>query len=152
MHDINKPMGIPELNLQPPITGTVKLSEDMQQSLSMLCAMGVTQRTLLRASESGVLLTGEPLIKDIVIITGAIPPGGSYSLAQGSDIPCSSVMIMGHPYNGDKVWVRPYAPCDDTHKWPLDDKETVGFSVDNLNRLYFLFDEDGEKAIIAYTR
>lgn len=152
MPDINKPMGFPGLNLQPPITGKVKLSPDMQQTLALLCALGETQRVTLKASETGILLVGEPVIKDIVFVTGAIPGGGSYSLAQGPNIPCSSVMIMGHPYNGDKVWVRPYAACDDTHKWPLDAKEVVGFSVDNLNRLYFLFDQDGEHAIITYTR
>ena len=152
MLDINKPMDIPEFNLQPPITGKVRLSADMQQTLALLCAMGSSKRIALKASETGLLLVGEPVIKDVVFVTGAIPDGGSYSLAQGSDIPCSSVIIMGHPYNGDKVWVRPYAACDDTHKWPLDAKEFVSYSVNNLNLLYFLFDQDGEKVIIAYTR
>jgi len=152
MPDINKPMDIPELNLQPPITGKVKLSPDMQQTLALLCGMGVTQRTLLRASESGVLLTGEPLIKDVVVLTGAIVAPETDSLAQGDDIPCSSVLIMAWPTNTDTIWVRPYAKPALNHGWPLDKKEVVGFSVDNLNRLHFLFDTDDERVIILYTR
>jgi len=148
MPDINKPMDIPELNLQPPITGKVRLSEDMQQSLALLCAMVNGKRVLLKASESGLLSLGEPAIKDIVIVTSAAGTG----LGQGSDIPCSSVIIMAHPDNDDRTWVRPYAPCDDTHKWPLQKWDMVKFAVDNLNRLYFLCDTPEEKVIIAYTR
>ncbi|GAH58832.1 unnamed protein product [marine sediment metagenome] len=69
MPDINKPMDIPELNLQPPISGKVRLSEDMQQTLALLCTYVNNKRVTLKASESGVLLVGEPVIKDIVILT-----------------------------------------------------------------------------------
>jgi len=152
MPDINKPMDVPELNLQPPITGKVKLSPDMMQTLATLCAVGNAQRVLLQASESGVLLVGEPVIKDIVILTGAIPAEESLSIAQGSDIPCSMAMVMAHPDNTDTCWVRPYNLPDDTHKWPMQKWDIVKFAVDNLNRLHFLFDTDGEKVIIAYMR
>lgn len=148
MPDINSPMGVPELNLQPPITGKVKLSPDMQQTLALLCAMGNSQRVMLRASEQGMLLVGEPLIKDIVIIH----TDGGTGLAQGSDVPCSQAMIMGHPDNNGMAWVRPYNACDELHKWPLDAKEVVRFNVANLNQLYFQCDVGGEKVIVAYTR
>lgn len=148
MPDINNPMGIPELNLQPPITGKVRLSEDMQQTLALLCAMGNSERITLRASAEGILLVGEPVIEDIVILQGA----GSPSVKIGSDIPCSMTMVMSHPDNTDTAWVRPYAACDDTHKWPLQKWDIVKFAVDNLNRLHFLFDTAAEQVIIAYTR
>lgn len=148
MPDINKPMDVPELNLQPPITGKMRLSPDMQQTLSLLCAMGQSQRIMLKASESGILLVGEPVIKDIVIVTSAAGTG----LGQGGDIPCSMIMVMAHPDNIDKTWVRPYKVCDATHKWPLDSSDVVKFAVDNVNRLYFLCDTPEEKVIIAYTR
>ena len=148
MPDINKPMDVPELNLQPPITGKVRLSEDMQQTLALLCAMGSSKRVMLRASESGVLLVGEPAIKDIVIIASAAITG----IGQGSDIACSSVMIMAHPDNTDKTWVRPYVAPTETHGWPLDAKAVVSFTVDNVNRIHFLCDTAEEKIIIAYTR
>jgi len=148
MPDINKPMDVPELNLQPPITGKVRLSEDMQQTLALLCAMGSSKRIVLRASESGMLLVGEPVIKDIVIVTSAAGTG----LAQGGDIVCSQAMVMAHPDNTDKTWVRPYKACDDTHKWPMQAWDVVKFAVDNVNRLYFLCDTPEEKVIIVYTR
>lgn len=148
MGSINKPMDIPELNLQPPITGKVKLSEDMQQTLALLCAYHNNKRVILQASDSGVLQIGEPVIKDIIIVTSATITG----LAQGGDIPCSMAMVMAHPDNTDKTWVRPYQTCDATHKWPLQKWDMVKFAVDNLNRLYFLCDTAEEKIIIAYTR
>lgn len=148
MPDINKPMDIPELNLQPPITGKVKLSPDMQQTLAMLCAVGNSQRTLLQASESGILHTGQPTIKDIVIVHTNSDTGKGH----GDNITCSQVMIMGHPDNTGNAWVRPYKECDELHKWPLGAKEVVGFSVTNLKQLYFQCDVGGEKIIIAYTR
>lgn len=152
MPDINKPMDIPELNLQPPITGKVKLSPDMQQTLALLCAMGNSERIMLRASVEGVLLTGEPVINDVVVLTGAVVAPETDSLAQGDNIPCSQAMIMAHPENTDTVWVRPYAKPEDTHKWPLESGDVVKFAVDNLNRLHFLFDTDAERVTIAYTR
>jgi len=148
MTKINKPMDIPELNLHPPITGKVNLSDDMQQTLSLLCAAGDGKRVLLRVSESGVLFTGEPAIKEIVHVTGS----GSPSVAQGGDIACSSVMIIGHPDNTDTAWVRPYAAVASGYGWPLQKWDMVRFVVPNLNRLHFLFDTSAEKVIIAYTR
>lgn len=148
MPDINKPMDIPELNLQPPITGKVRLSEDMQQTLALLCAYANNKRVTLTATESGVLLTAEPNIKDIVIIHTHATTGK----ATGDNITCSQVMIMGHPDNNGNAWVRPYSPCHELHKWPLGVKEVVSFSVDNLNQLHFQCDVGGEKVIVAYTR
>lgn len=152
MHDINKPLDVPELNLQPPITGKVKLSKDMQQTLALLCALGNTQRIMLRASESGVLLVGEPVIKGIVILTGHTPVGEEPSAAQGGNVPCSMAMVMGHPDNTDTLWVRPYNAPDATHKWPIDNGDVIKLAVDNLNRLHFVFDTDAEQVIIAYAR
>jgi len=148
MPDINKPMDVPELNLQPPITGKVKLSPDMQQTLALLCAMGNSKRIMLQASAEGVLLVGEPVVKDIIIVTSAAVTG----LGQGDNVSCSQTMIMAHPDNTNKTWVRPYKACDDTHKWPLQAWDVVKFAVDNVNRLYFLCDTPEEKIIIAYAR
>jgi len=148
MPAINKPMDVPELNLQPPITGKVRLSEDMQQTLALLCAMDNGKRVMLRASELGVLQTGEPAIKDIVIVASAAGTG----IGQGIDMACSSAMIMAHPDNDDKTWVRPYAAVDATHGWPLDAKGVVMFGVNNVNQIHFLCDTPEQKVIIAYTK
>ncbi|GAI78553.1 unnamed protein product, partial [marine sediment metagenome] len=63
MPDINKPMHVPELNLQPPITGKVRLSDDMQQTLALLTTYVNNKRILLPTSQSGVLFVSEPAIK-----------------------------------------------------------------------------------------
>jgi len=148
MTDINKPMDIPGLNLRPPIEGKVRLSADMQQTLALLCAMGIGKRVPLRASESGVLLVGEPAIGDVIVVASAAVTG----IGQGGNIPCSSVMIMAHPLNTSSTSVRPYIAVDATHGWPLDAKDVVSFAVDNLNRIHFLCTVPEESVIIAYTR
>jgi len=152
MHDINKPMGLPELNLQPPITGKVRLSEDMQQTLALLCAQGGSQRTLLRASESGVLQTINPRIKDLWGATST----GAASTKQGSDIKCNEVMILGHPDNDTTIWVRPYSvyvPLGDNANiaWPVIANGVVSFTVSNLNQIWFYFVGATDKVIVAYT-
>lgn len=148
MPDINKPMDVPELNLQPPITSKVRLSEDMQQTLALLCAMGISKRVLLRCSESGILLVTEPVIDDVIVVASAAGTGKG----RGGDIPCSSAMIMAHPLNTSSTLVRPYKEVDGTHGWPLDAKDVVSFAVDNLNRIYFLCAVPEEGVVIAYTR
>lgn len=148
MGEIHKPLGVPELELQPPITGRVRLSEDMQQTLALLCAMGNSKRILLRASESGGLLIDDPVIKDIIIEESAAGTG----LGQGSDIVCSQVMVMAHPDNTNISWVRPYKAVDGIHGWPLDSYDVIKFTVNNVNQIHFLCLTAGGKLIIAYAR
>lgn len=148
MPDINKPMDIPELNLQPPITGKVRLSDDMQQTLALLATYTDNKRILLPTSQSGVLNVGEPTIKDVVILASVAGTG----VGHGPDIACSMVMIMAHPDNTDRTWVRPYAACADSYKWPLEANDVIKFAVNNLNQIYFLCDTPEEEIIIAYTR
>ena len=145
---INKAMDISELNLQPPIKGAIRLSDDMQQTLALLAAMGADRRRPLRCSESGVLNVTDPRIKDIKHYTGS----GANDEQTGNDKPCSSVMVMGHPDNTGLVWVRPNTTATVNNAWPLAAKEVVGFTLDNLSQLNMLIVVDGEKVIAAYTR
>lgn len=151
MPDINNPMGVPELNLQPPITSKVRLSEDMQQTLALSCAMGDSKRIMLRASESGALRTITPRIKDICGVTST----GAESHVQGKNISCSEVMIMGHPDNDVKVWVRPFAQYkltapNENIAWPVSADGVIGFVVTNISQLWFYFEGATDKVIIAY--
>jgi len=148
MPDINKPMDIPELNLQPPISGKVKLSEDMQQTLALLCAYVNNKRVTLKASETGMLLVAEPLIQDVVFVQSAAGTG----LGQGDNLPCSSVIVMAHPNNSGRAWVRPYKVSDATHGWPLDAGDVVSFSVNNVNQIYLYTETPEQRIIVAYTR
>jgi len=148
MPDIHKALRIPELNLRPPITGKIRLSEDMQQTLALLTAHGNNQRVLLKATEKGVLHTVAPQIKDVVVVTANTTP---YAW-QGGDILCTEIVVMADLDNADRVWVRPNSAASDANGWPLDKGEPFGFTLSNLNQLHVTIETSGEKAIIAYTR
>ena len=148
MPDINKPMGVPELNLQPPITGKLKLSEDMQQTLAVLSAMGVSQRVLLKASEIGVLNTTSRQIKDIVVYTAT---GGTKEF-HGDNIPCTEIVAIAGLSNGDRAWIRPYEVASSANGWPLDKGEVFGFTISNLNQLYVTIQTADDIVVVAYTR
>ena len=147
MPDINKPMGISGLNLKPPIDGKIRLSEDMQQTLALLTAYGVNERKLVRASESGVLNVASARIKDVLHYTGS----GANDTQHGDNMPCTEVIVIAHPDNTGKVWARTDKVATINNAVPLDKKDRVGFSVNNLSELQMLFVVDGEKAIVMYS-
>lgn len=148
MFNILKNMACKFLNLKPPIAKSVRLSDDMQQVFALLCAYGIDERKVLRASESGILNVIDPRIKDIEHFTGV----GASDTQSGTDIECSGCLVMGHPDNGDKVWVRPGGTATVNNAWPLDAGDAIPLSLDNLKQLSMLFVADGEKIIVAYTR
>jgi len=148
MGSINKPMDVPELNLEPPIIGKLRLSEDMQQTLALLTAYGDNKRIVLRASESGVLSVASARIADIVHYTGV----GASDEQAGGDVPCTEVMVMGHPDNTGVIWVRPDKTATADNAWPLAANAAVGFTLDNLKQLNMLIVVAGEKVIVGYTR
>jgi len=148
MSKINKSMRIPELNLRPPISAAVSLSEDMQQTLALLTMYSDNRRVLVRGSKSGVLSTASPHIADILHFTGI----GANDTQSGDDIPCTEIMVMGHPDNTGKIWVRSGVTATVNNGWPLDANDVVDFTLDNLNQLKMLIVLDGDKVIVAYTR
>lgn len=147
MSDINKPMSIPELNLKPPIDGKIRLSEDMQQVLSLLSAYNKGKRVLLKASESGVFNVTSARIKDTVHFTGV----GANDTQTGDNVSCSEVLVMAHPDNTGIVWIRPDKTATVDNAWPLAAWDVKKFSIDNLSELNMLFVTDGDKAIVSYT-
>lgn len=148
MGEIHKPMRVPELNLQPTITGRVRLSEDMQQTFALLAAYCENQRVIIKASETGYLQTAGPLIKDIIVIKNVAEP---YAW-EGSNVSCTVVAVIAGLDNTGKVWVRPYKTADATNAWPLNKGEPFGFSISNLNQLHVTVEKSNELAIVAYTR
>jgi len=148
MGNINKPMDIPELNIEPPISGKLRLSEDMQQTLALLTGYSDNKRVVLRASESGILYVAEPRIADIVHYTGV----GANDTQTGGDIPCTEAIVTGHPDNTGKIWVRPDKTATVNNAWPLEAGDVVTFTLDNLKQLNMLFVVASEKVIVGYTR
>lgn len=145
---INKSMNVSELNIQPPLEGKIRLSDDMQQTLALLTAMGSDRRRPLRCSESGVLNVTDPRIKDIKHYTQA----DTVYEYTGGNLPCTGCLVMGHPDNAGIVWVRPNTTATVNNSWPLAVGEVMGFTLDNLEQLNMLFVEDGDILIVAYTR
>ncbi len=147
MTHIGTPMKIPELDLLPEQEGGIQLSKDMQQVLSLLTAFWKNKRVVLKASPSGVLFSSSPPLEDIYHVTGV----GANDTYQGENIPCSEVMVMGHPDNTGIIWARSRVIATVNNAWPLAAKEVMGFTITNLNLLHLLLVVAGEKAIIAYT-
>jgi len=143
---IGTPLKLPELNLQPEQEGSIELSEDMQQVLSLLTGFSKNRRIVLQSSPVGALRTTSARIIDIKHFTGS----GANDAQQGHNVPCSEVMCMGHPDNTGKVWVRSLSTAQVTDSWPLGAGEVVNLSVDNLRDLQMLIVEDGEKLIVSY--
>lgn len=147
MSVIGNPMDIPELDLRPEPTGGIQLTDDMQQALALLVGYWKNKRVLLKATPSGVLFVTSPQIKDIFHVTAT---SGSF-VYQGENIECSEVLIMGHPDNTGRVWVKPNATATTANAWPLAAGDVVGLGITNLNMLNLLIVTNTEKAIIAYT-
>ena len=146
MSDIKKSMDVAELNIQPPLSGKTRLSDDMQQTLALMTALGADRRRPLRCSESGVLNVASPRIKDVVHYTGS----GANDTQTGGNVPCTEVMVIGHPDNNSNVWVRPNTTATVNNAWPLAANGVVSFTLDNLSQLNMLIVGDGEKVIVAY--
>lgn len=147
MPNVNKPMRIPELNLQPPITSKVRLSEDMQQTLALLVGYVNSRRVLLQATETGVLITASPQIKGIIVFTSS----GAKHTWNGGDIPCTEIAVLAGLDNTGRVYMNPYSGASAGSGWPLDKGESFGFTISNLNHLYLYVPTDPDIAIIAYT-
>lgn len=148
MAKISKSMDVPELGLAPPLTGAIRLSEDMQQTLALLTGYDDTKRVLLKASESGVLAVASRRIADVVHFTGS----GANDEQIGDNLDCTDVMVIGHPSNTGLVWVRPDITATVNNAWPLAANGAVGFTIDNLKQLNMLIVISGDKVIVGYTR
>lgn len=147
MPAIGTPIAVPELNLMPEQQGGVQLTDDMQQTLALLTAFFLNKRVVLKASATGMLYVTSPPMKDVLHVTAT---GAAYTY-QGDAIPCSECLVMGHPDNTGRVWVKPNATATVNNAIPLDKGDTVLVSITNLNQLNLLIATNGEKAIIVYS-
>jgi len=145
---VRKSMQIPELGLKPPIEGAMRLSEDMQQTLALLCGYAVNKRVLLATTDFGVLHTTGPRFADVKHITGS----GANDHPDMPDIACSEIMVMGHPDNTGLVWVRPGDAATVNNAVPIAANNAMVFSTHNVRNLSVLVVVDGETAILAIAR
>lgn len=148
MAKIRKVMDVPGLDLQPPITQQIRLSEDMQQTLALLAGYSDNKRVILKASENGTLNTVSPQIQEVVVITATDDDHDWV----GGDVPCTEVIVMADLDNSERVWARPYSAASSANGWPLDQGDSFCMAVSNLNQVHVNIEKDTQKAIIAYTR
>ncbi len=85
-------------------------------------------------------------IQEVLHFTGS----GANDEQQGSSVICNELLVMGHPDNADKVWVRTDDVATTSNAWPLAAGEVLSFNVDNLSELQMLIVVSGEKLIVAY--
>lgn len=147
MAKIRVSMMVNELSLKPPIDGMVTLSDDMQQTLALLCAIGVTGRKVLKASESGMLFTASPRVKDVWNETGS----GANDDLVGDNIACTECLVMAHPDNAGRLWVKPYKVAAADDGVPLDASDAVNLTVDNLNQVNIRVVVSGDKIVVLYS-
>jgi hypothetical protein len=147
MQRIGTPLKCPDLNLQPEETKGIQLSADMQQVLSLLTAYWKNKRILVKASPTGAMFSSSPEAENCYHVT-ATSDNFAYT---GDNIPCTEVLVMGHPNNAGLVWVHPKSAAGTTKSWPLAKTDAVGITLTNLNMLHLLIASDTEKAIIMYT-
>ncbi len=145
MARIGTPLKCPELHLSPEKGGGIELSDNMQQSLSLLTGFSKNRRIILQASPVGSLRTTSPRIQDIKHIEGS----GVNAQVQGSDMPCSEIMCMGEPSNTGTIWVRTLKTATTTNAWPLAAGEVVNLSADNYRDVRALVVDHADVLICA---
>lgn len=148
MPQIEIPFPFGDLPLKPELTGKIKVSDDVTQTLATLLGWDGSSRKLLRSALSGVLQVTSPQVRRIYHVGG----GGAGSVVTFGDIPTTEVMVRGHPSNGDLIWVAIGETPSAANGWPLAVNDNIVLSVDNLNRIQILIVTATEQAIIAYTR
>ncbi len=88
------------------------------------------------------------VLQDVLHYTGV----GANDTQQGDSVACTELLIMGHPDNTGKVWVRAGTELATVNNaWPLDAGEVMSFNVSNLSDLQMLIVVSGEKLIVART-
>ncbi len=147
MDGYNSPVKMPELNLIPESERGIELDAGMKQVMSLLTAYWREHRVTLQATPSGMLFVGSSQVGDMFHVL-ATAPNHKY---QGNNIQCSEVMVMGHPSNGNTIWVRPHKIATTDNSWPLLKYDVMSFTITNLSMLHILIETDTERAIVAYT-
>ena len=115
MREIIMPFRIEDLIVRPEFAGRVQLSDDMQQTLASLVGYDGIGRRLLHSSKGGVLYQTTPRLGNIIHTVGV----GTPRRYVGPDLSITEVMVMGHPDNGELLWVKNDEIATAANGWPL---------------------------------
>lgn len=141
------PLPFDELDTRPSLSPKPRISDDIQQVLSLLSGYDGSQRRLLKVSPTGVLYVCSPPVKGIINVEGV---GAGYNW-QGDDISTSEVLIYANCKNVGDIWVNKgiAAAVDTGHV--LECGDSVIWGLNNLRSLHLHIVNAGEKVIITYT-
>ena len=145
--EILKKLRFDDLPVKPPFGGKLRLSEDIQQAISLISTWDGESRRFVRSSPLGVVRVCDGRAKGVLNITA---DQAAYILTP-DDIPTSEIMIKAHPDNSGLVVVNIGIAASLTAGFWLEAGESMEFSVNNLNALRLYVELDTEKAAILYT-
>ena len=148
MAEITIPFPFGDLPLTPELTGRVKVSDVVTQTLATLLGWDGSSRRLVKTARSGALQVASPQAVKVIHQTATV----ANQVKTFGDIPITEVMIMGHPDNTGLVWVDIADTPSVTDSWPLGSGDVLKISLDNLNRLQVKIIVEGERVVILYTR
>jgi len=148
MADIVIPFPFGDLPIKPELTGKIKITDDVTQTLATLLGWDGSARRLVKTSMSGSLQTSASRFGGISTKTSTAPN----QIQTYSNVPTTEVMIMGHPDNGEKIWINVGINPTVDNSWPLDAGDVLQLSIDNLEKLKILVVTSGNQVIVLYTR
>jgi len=146
--NITRPLPFTELNAKPPLDPQLPVSDDIQQTLSLLCGYDGEERRLIRVSPSGVLYVAPPRVNGIFNISDA---EAGYNW-QGSDIKATEVLIRAMTTNSGLVWANVDVAATVDTGYPLASGEWIRWSISNLKNLHLHIVTAAEKAIVVYSQ
>ena len=147
MNGFNTQEGIPGFTVRGGVPFPIPLSSMIQQSVALMMGYTYGSGVVLRSSPSGILYVAEPRICDVFHWTAT----GAGATFQGDYKQCTQIMCIGHPDNVDLVWIAPRKTATANNGIPIEAKQSVTLSVENLNELNALIVANGEKLIVAYS-
>lgn len=148
MPDIMRPLPFEDMPTKPPLTGRPKISDDLQQTVSLIVGWDGATRRLVKVTPSGVLAVCSPPVKGILNIEATT---ADYDW-QGSDVNTSEVMIGCNCKNVGDIWVNVGAAAAPDVGLLLEAGDSIVFSINNLHTLHIHIPTSGEKAIVTYTK
>ena len=145
--EILKKLRFDDLPVKPPFGGKSRLSDEIQQAISLIAGWDGESRRFVRSSPTGVIRVCDGRAKAVLNVTAT---GAAYTLTP-PDTPTSEIILKAHPDNVGQVVVNIGVTASLTAGFPLDAGESIEFSVNNLNALRLYVELTTEKAAILYT-
>lgn len=146
MGTLGTPVGDRDLTITPSPGSQPRTADVYQQSLSLMLGMAKGNRTPVRVCQTGMLMVNDAKMTDIVHYT-----------ATSDDFPVvgtvrqvSSVVVMGHPDNSGRVWVRPNGVASSLNGWPLDAGSAMNIAIDCFSQISALIATSGDTLIVAF--